>query len=99
MGSGPARHPLITQGGKLVISLSPARVAPRRHGRLIPQPAVIELLRRRHARNFFRRFRCWVLLIQPALDLAGGALDLGRRDAGRIAHVTPPRSEYMCKSL
>jgi hypothetical protein len=45
---------------------------------LIKQPRVIEPLRWRHLRNHFRRRRCGILLIEPSLDLAGGALDIRR---------------------
>jgi len=49
-------------------------------------PRIIQALRRRHPRNNFRRRRFCILLIEPRLHLAGGALDLGRRQAGGIIH-------------
>ena len=42
-------------------------------------PRIIQALRRRHPRNNFRRRRFCILLIEPRLHLAGGALDLNRR--------------------
>ena len=90
------------QGSKLLHRLR-ARILPCRHCRLIKQPRVIEPLRRGHLLDHFRRRRLCVLLIEPSLDLAGGALNLnGRMRAGSliaaVSHPQRPAAAYTART-